>query len=212
MVDTLVDKGMVKDFADLYQLKKDQLIALERMGEKSSQNLLDGLAVSKQQPYARILYALGIRHVGIHAARILAQAFPSIDDLQKASFEKISSVMGIGPTVAESVRNFFADKENIELIARLKKVGLKFETEKPKTAQIFAGKTFVLTGGLQRYTREDATEKIVEMGGNVSSSVSKNTDFVLTGKEPGSKYDKAVALGIKIISEAEFVKMIKGKQ
>jgi DNA ligase (NAD+) len=212
MVDTLVDKGMVKDFADLYQLNKDDLIKLERMGEKSSQNLLDGLAATKQQPYARILYALGIRHVGIHAARILAQAFPSIDDLQKASFEKISSVMGFGPTVAESIRNFFADKENVELIARLKKVGLKFETEKPKTAQIFAGKTFILTGGLQHHTREEATEKIVAMGGNVSSSVSKNTDFVLAGKEPGSKYDKAVALGIKIISEAEFEKMIKGKQ
>jgi DNA ligase (NAD+) len=212
MVDTLVDKGMVKDFADLYQLNKDDLIKLERMGEKSSQNLLDGLAATKQQPYARILYALGIRHVGIHAARILAQAFPSIDDLQKASFEKISSVMGFGPTVAESIRNFFADKENVELIARLKKVGLKFETEKPKTAQIFAGKTFILTGGLQHHTREEATEKIVAMGGNVSSSVSKNTDFVLAGKEPGSKYDKAVSLGIKIISEAEFEKMIKGKQ
>jgi DNA ligase (NAD+) len=212
LVDTLVDKRMIKDFADLYQLKKEDLISLERMGEKSSQNLLDGLEASKQQPYARILYALGIRHVGIHAARILAQAFPSINDLKNASFEKISSVMGIGPTVAESIRNFFADNENIELINRLKKIGLKFAAEKPKGAQIFAGKSFVLTGGLEYYTREEATETIVALGGNVASSVSKNTDYVLAGKEPGSKYDKAVALGIKIINESEFKKMTKGKK
>lgn len=212
LINTLVDKGMVKDFADLFELKKEDLMNLERMGEKSTQNLLDALEKSKQQPYPRVLYALGIRHIGIHAARILAQAFPTIDDLQKASLEKISSVPGIGPTIAESIKNFFADKENVKLINRLKKIGLNFATEKPKKEQIFAGKTFVLTGGLENYTREQASELIVSLGGNVSSSVSKKTDYVLAGKDPGTKYDKAVALGIKIINEQEFEKMIKGKQ
>ncbi len=212
MVDTLVDKGLVKDFADLYHLKKEDLMSLERMGEKSSQNLIDGLEASKKQPYVRLLYALGIRHIGVHAARLLAQTFPSIDDLRKASFDDISSIIGIGPTVAESVKNFFADKENIQLIAKLKKVGLKFSAEKPKGTQILAGKTFVLTGSLEHYTREQVAELIVSLGGNVTSSVSKNTDYVLAGKEPGSKYDKAVALGIKIINESEFEKMIKEKK
>jgi len=212
MVNTLVDKGLVKDFADIYHLKKEDLLKLERMGEKSAQNLITAIEKSKQQPYARLLYALGIRHVGVHAARILAQAFPTIDDLQKAPLEKIASIRGIGPTVAESIKNFFADKKNTELIARLKKVGLKFAAEKPKGAQIFAGKTFVLTGALEHYTREQATELIVSLGGNVSSSVSKNTDYVVAGKDPGSKYDKAVALGIKIISEKELEKMIKERQ
>ncbi len=212
MVDTLVETGLVKDFADLYHLKKENLMSLERMGEKSSQNLIDGLEASKNQPYVRLLYALGIRHVGVHAARLLAQTFPSIDDLRKTSFDDISSIIGIGPTVAESVKNFFSDKENIQLIARLKKVDLKFSAVKPKGVQIFAGKTFVLTGGLGHYTREQAAELIVSLGGNVTSSVSKNTDYVLAGNEPGSKYDKAKALGIKIINESEFKKMIKGKK
>ncbi len=212
MVNTLVDKGLVKDYADLYHLKKDDLMSLERMGEKSAQNLIEAIAKSKQQPYARVLYALGIRHIGVHAARILAQAFPSIEDLQKASFEQIAAIRGIGPTVAESVKNFFAEKKNRELISRLKKVGLKFSTERPRVAQIFAGKIFVLTGGLEPYTREQVTELITALGGNVSSSVSKNTDYVLVGKEPGSKYDKAVALGVRIINEAEFERMIKEKR
>ena len=213
MVDTLVDKGLVKNFADLYQLKKADLLSLDRMGEKSTQNLLDGIEASKQQPYSRMLYALGIRQVGIHAARLLAQTFPAIDDLRKASFDDISSINGIGPTVAESVKNFFADKENVELITRLKKADLKFSAEKPKPgAQIFAGKSFVLTGSLQHYTRDQAAELIVGLGGNVSSSVSKRTDYVLAGKEPGSKYNKAKALAVKIISETEFEKMIKEKK
>ena len=212
MVDTLVDKGLVKDFADLYHLKKEDLMSLERMGEKSAQNLIDGLETSKKQPYVRLLYALGIRHVGVHAARLLVQTFTSIDDLRKASFDDISSIMGIGPTVAESVKNFFVDKENIQLIARLKKVGLKLSAEKPKGTQIFTGKTFVITGSLEHNTREQANELIVSLGGNVTSSVSKKTDYVLAGKEPGSKYDKAVALGLKIINELEFEKMIKVKQ
>lgn len=213
MVNTLVDKGLINDFADLYTLKYEDLIKLERMGDKSVKNLLAGIEKSKNQPYSRVLFALGIRHIGIHAARLLVANFPSIDKLAKATFTEISSIMGIGPTVAESVINFFKDEENRELIGRLKKVGLKFSEEvTKKTNQILLNKTFVLTGGLKNYTREQASEIIMNLGGNVSSSVSKNTDYVLVGTEPGSKYDKAKSLGIRIISEDDFIKMITKKK
>ncbi|MEO0072836.1 MAG: BRCT domain-containing protein, partial [candidate division WOR-3 bacterium] len=139
-------------------------------------------------------------------------AFPSIEKLQNATFEEISSVMGIGPTVAESIKNFFSDKENLRLIERLKKVGLKFsEKQEEIRKKPLAGKTFVITGTLKNYTREQATELIFRLGGNVSSSVSKKTDYLIVGAEPGSKYDKAKALGIKMISEEEFLKMISEK-
>ncbi|MEO0084085.1 MAG: NAD-dependent DNA ligase LigA [candidate division WOR-3 bacterium] len=212
IIETLVDKKLVKDFADLYHLKYEDLINLERMGDKSVNNLLTAIAESKQRPYSRVLFALGIRHVGIHTARLLISAFPSIDKLQQAKFEEIANIMGIGPTVAESIINFFSDKENIRLIERLKKVGLKFSEDiSTKAKKPLANKTFVLTGALKNYTREQASEIIINLGGNVSSSVSKNTDYVLVGENPGSKYDKAKALGVKIITEQEFIKMISGK-
>jgi DNA ligase (NAD+) len=213
MIDTLVDKGLVKDFADLYTLKFEDLIELERMGEKSVQNLLDGIEKSKQQPYSKVLFAFGIRHIGINAARLLVSRFPSIDKLSKATFDNILSIRGIGPTVAESVINFFRDKENRELIERLKKVGLRFSEDITKNInQPLINKSFVLTGGLKNYTREQASEIIMNLGGNVSSAVSRKTDFVLAGSEPGSKYDIAKVLGVKIISEDDFVKMIKIKK
>jgi DNA ligase (NAD+) len=210
MVNTLVDKNLVKDFADIYHLKYDHLIKLERMGDKSVNNLLQAINNSKIKPYSKVLFALGIRHIGIHAARLLVSDFPSIHELSKASFESISSIKGIGPAIAESITNFFRDKENIQLINRLKQIGLNFiETSAAPAKSIFADKTFVLTGTLNKYTREKATEIIINLGGNVSSSVSKNTDYVLAGAEPGSKYTKAKSLGIKIINEDEFDKMIK---
>ncbi|MEO0132524.1 MAG: NAD-dependent DNA ligase LigA [candidate division WOR-3 bacterium] len=212
LVNTLVDKKLVKDFADLYHLRYEDLIKLERMGDKSVKNLLSAIEKSKSRPYRNVLYALGIRHVGLHTAQVLTTAFPSIEKLQNATFEEISSVMGIGPTVAESIKNFFSDKENLRLIERLKKVGLKFsEKQEEIRKKPLAGKTFVITGTLKNYTREQATELIFRLGGNVSSSVSKKTDYLIVGAEPGSKYDKAKALGIKMISEEEFLKMISEK-
>lgn len=210
-IEILVDKGMVKDFADLYFLRKTDLMGLERMGEKSSENLLNALKNSKNRPYVRTLYALGIRNIGIHTAQILASVFPSIDDLRKATLEAISAIHGIGPTVAESIRNFFADKENLRLIERLKRVGLNFQQEKRKAQAgvSLQGKIFVITGTLKNYSREDAQELILSLGGNVSSSVSKKTDYLIVGSEPGSKYDKARELGIKMISEEEFEKLLK---
>jgi DNA ligase (NAD+) len=213
MVDTLVEKGLVKDFADLYTLKFEDLIKIERMGEKSVQNLLDGIKKSKNTSYNRVLFAFGIRHIGIHAARLLVSRFQSIDKLSKATFDDISSIRGIGPTVAESIINFFKDKENRQLIDGLKMVGLRFsEDVSKKIDQPLINKSFVLTGSLKNYTHEKASEIIMNLGGNVSSAVSKKTDFVLAGTEPGSKYDKAKTLGVKIISEDDFVKMIKIKK
>jgi len=208
LVEMLVEKKLVKDFADLYHLKLEQLTALDRMGKKSSANLLAALEKSKGQPYYKVLFALGIRHIGVHAARILAQSFPSFDALKKATREEIAGIYGIGPTVAESVVDFFEDPKNLELVNRLKKIGLNLEGDKGAAGpKPLTGKTFVLTGTLQHYTREQATELIISLGGNVSSSVSKKTDYVLAGEDPGSKYDKAKTLGVTIITEDEFVKL-----
>ncbi|MEO0075036.1 MAG: NAD-dependent DNA ligase LigA [candidate division WOR-3 bacterium] len=212
MVNNLVDKKMVKDFADLYYLSYDDLIKLERMGDKSVTNLLNAIQKSKSKPFSKVLFALGIRHIGIHAARLLVSNFPSIDALQNATFDEIANIKGMGPVIAESITNFFKDKENCNLISRLKKVGLNFsETFLTQYNPLIKDKTFVLTGTLKNYTREQATELIIKQGGNVSTSVSKKTDYLLVGKEPGSKYDKAKTLGIKIISEDEFIKMIGKK-
>jgi len=208
LVEQLVNKGLVKNFADLYDLKLEQLIELERMGKKSAENLLQALAESKKRHFARVLFGLGIRHIGIHAARLLAQHFGSIERLMKAGEAEIAQVPGIGPAVAESLKNFFSDKENVELIKRLKKAGLQFEEKGAVGPKPLAGKKFVLTGTLEHFTREAATEKILALGGTVSSSVSKNTDYVVVGKEPGSKLERARALGVKTVDEEEFLRLL----
>ncbi len=208
----LVETKLVKNFADLYELKLEQLMALERMGKKSAENLLQALEASKTRPFYRVLFGLGIRHIGIHAARILAQHFGSIERLMEAKSEEIAQVPGIGMAVAESLKNFFADRENVELINRLRKAGLKFEEEQATGPKPLKGKKFVLTGTLERFTREEATEMIMALGGSVSSSVSRNTDYVVVGKEPGSKLDRARALGVKTLDESEFLKLLGVEQ
>lgn len=208
LAEQLVRVGLVKNFADLYELKVDKLAELERMGKKSAQNLLDALERSKSRPFFRVLFGLGIRHIGIHAARLLSQHFGSIDRLMKAKEEEVASVPGIGPAVAESLKNFFADKENVELIRRLKKAGLQLKEREAEGPKPLAGKSFVLTGTLGHFTREQAIERIIALGGTVSSSVSRNTDYVVVGKEPGSKLDKAQALGVRTIGEEEFRQLI----
>ncbi len=212
-VEIFVDKGFIKDFSDIYKLKskKNEILKLERMGEKSTENLLQAIERSKERPFHRVLYALGIRHVGLGTAQILANAFNNIDELMKASKEKIESISGIGPIVAESIYNFFHTKENIELINKLKEVGVNFEREKKEEKKILSGKTFVVTGTLKNFTRQQIHELILSLGGNVGTSVSKKTDYLICGADPGSKLDKAKELGIKIISEEEFLEMIKGK-
>lgn len=205
-------RGLVRDFADLYELTKEQLVELERMGEKSAENLLESLRQSRERPFARVLFGLGIRNVGTHVARLLAREFGSMEGLARASAREIAAVPGIGPVVAELVRHFFADKENVRLVARLEKAGLRLREDRPAGPRPLAGKKFVLTGALEGLTREQAAEAIVELGGAVSSSVSKQTDYVVAGAAPGSKYDKAKALGIRIIGEPEFLELVGRKQ
>ncbi|WP_140944749.1 NAD-dependent DNA ligase LigA [Candidatus Thermokryptus mobilis] len=212
IVDKLVTLGFLKNYADIYELHrhKAKLVRIEGFGEKSVQNLLNSIENSKKQPFHRVLYAIGIRYVGSEIAKLLADAFGSIDNLMNASVEQISSVYGIGPRIAESVYKFFHDERNLELIRRLKEAGLNFEVKpEEKAKKKLAGKTFVFTGTLKNFTREEAKEKVEELGGKVSNSVSRKTDYVVVGENPGSKYDKARQLGVRIITEEEFLELIK---
>ncbi|RMH69439.1 MAG: NAD-dependent DNA ligase LigA [Gemmatimonadetes bacterium] len=211
LVDQLVEKGLIKNVADLYYLKLEDLITLERMGQKSSQNLLESLENSKSNPISRLIFGLGIRFVGQKAAQTLATQFKSIPALQQASIEDLQEIPDIGSVMAGSIVEFFQNEQNQRLIQRLGAAGVSLsdpDDEADPQPQIFAGKTIVLTGTLASFTRAQAAQQIEERGGRVSSSVSKKTDFVLAGENPGSKYDKAIKLGIPILSEAEFLEML----
>jgi DNA ligase (NAD+) len=211
LINLFVETGFLKTYADIYDLKekREELINIERLGEKSVDNLLNSIEKSKKQPFAKVLFALGIRYVGAGAAKKLADSLYSIDNLIKASEEEISSIHEIGPSISGSVKKFFSNKNNLHIIERLKKQGLQFSgVSKIKENTLFSGKTFVLTGTLSDFSREEAGEKIVNLGGKVTSGVSKNTDFVLVGENPGSKLSKAEKLGIKTINEKEFIKLL----
>lgn len=209
MVDQLVTAGLIRSYADLYILGLDDILPLERMAEKSATNLIQAIENSKQQPFERLLYALGIRHVGVTVARELAQAFGSLKALMQADVEAIASVHGIGIKIAESITTFFNQPKSVELVNRLITYGLKTEFEKTESSSTrFDGFTFVLTGTLPTLSRSDATEIIEKNGGKTSGSVSKNTTYVLAGDAAGSKLDKAQKLGIKVITEEEFLSMI----
>ncbi len=210
LIDQLVDKGLVKDVADLYYLKKEELVGLERMAEKSAQNIIDAIEKSKTKPLGKFLYALGIFHVGETTAEDLARHFPRLDDFFHLSEEELMKVEGIGPEVSASVVRFFKDRKNKESIERLKKAGIKLIEPKPKEKGKLAGKTFVFTGTLKSYGRDEARNLVESLGGTTASSVSKKVDFVVVGEDPGSKADKARELGIKTLTEEEFKKMIAG--
>ena len=208
LVDQLLAQKLVQSIPDLYHLKKEDLVKLERMGPKSAQNLLDQIEASKHQDLARLLYALGIRYVGERTAQTLAEHFQSLEALSKASLEELLALPDIGPKVAESIVFFFQQKENQELIRRLKEVGVRGEakvTTEP-TAQPFVGLTFVLTGELEHYTRDEAREIIERLGGRVTSSVSRKTSVVIVGRNPGSKLQKAKDYNITIWDEEEFLR------
>jgi DNA ligase (NAD+) len=204
LVEQLVARKLVSNLADLYDLTLPKLVELERMGEKSAQSILDGLEDSKTRPFARVLYGLGIRHVGAHAARALVQGFSSWEKLAATSKDVVAETPGVGPAVAESLANFLADKENRQLAARLRKAGLNFEEQTAAGPRPLAGRKFVLTGSLARLSREQASELILSLGGSVSSSVSKRTDYVVAGASPGTKLDRARELGVRVLSEDEF--------
>jgi DNA ligase (NAD+) len=208
IIDRFIEEGLISNAVDIFKLKKEDIASLFRFGEKSAQNLIDSIEKAKKIPLARFIYALGIRHVGEQTAIDLANYFGSIEKLKKASFQEINSIPDIGDVVAKSIYDFFRNKENLKLIDELMKVGVKIISPKKVEAKL-KGLTFVFTGALKTMTRDEAKEKVRLLGGNVSSSVSKKTDYVVCGEYPGSKYEKAKKLGVKIISEEEFLKMIK---
>ena len=212
IVDQLVDKGIVKDVADLYTLKLEQLAELERMAEKSAQNLLDEIAASKKNPLARLIYALGIRMVGERTAEFLAAHFSSLEELATAEEEQLFNVGEVGPKVAAAIAEFFSEPRNRQLIKKLEKVGARpVEEKRVVRSQKFAGKSFVFTGTLEHRSREEAGQLVMQHGGKISSSVSKKTDYVVVGSDPGSKYDKAKSLGVRILTESDFEKLLASK-
>lgn len=210
VIDLLVSEGLVHNIADLYDLRQERVADLERMGKKSAANLADGIAASKNLPFHRTLFGLGIRFVGEGVAKILADNFPSITALQQATREELESIEGIGPRIAESVVRFFRDGHNLRLIDRLLRAGVPMKSGKKKSESraAFAGKTFVLTGTLESMSRDEAKERIETAGGKTSSSVSAKTDYVIAGTEAGSKLRKAEELKVAVLSEKEFLKML----
>jgi len=209
IVDQLVEKRMVKDIADLYSLKVDEVAELERMGEKSAQNLIDEIDGSKKQPLDRLIYALGIQFVGERTGQLLAEDFSSVDELAAASAEELENVPEVGPKVAQSITEFFSEAANRNVIKKLNKAAVRPRAEKREVkSNKLEGKSFVFTGGLANRSREEAGALVVENGGKVIGSVSKKTDYVVVGTDPGSKYDKAKELGVTILDEREFEKLI----
>ena len=211
LVDQLVDGGFLKDISDLFELELEELASLERMGEKSAHNLIDEIGASRELRFSKVIYGLGIRHVGERTAQILAEYFHSMDRLMGSSQAELEQVPEIGPVVAETIYRFMREAHNRKLIARLEGFGLQMESRGPppdRPEQVFAGQTIVITGTLEAMTREEARQMIEERGGRVTAAVSKKTDFVLAGADPGSKFEKAVKHDIRVVDESEFRKML----
>jgi DNA ligase (NAD+) len=212
IVDQLVDKGLVKDVADLYTLTLDKLSALDRMAEKSAQNLLDEIEASKKLPLSRLIHALGIMFVGERTGQLLAEHFSSLDEFAAATEEQLESVPEVGPKVSSSIVEFFSEAANRNILKKLQKAGVRPTGQKREMkSQKFAGKSFVFTGGLANRSREEAGELVLQHGGKISGSVSKKTDYVVVGTDPGSKFDKAKELGVPVLTESEFEKLLSAK-
>jgi DNA ligase (NAD+) len=208
LVNQLTDRGLVKNVADIYKLTKADLLSLERMGDKSAQNVLDEIEASKKLPLERVIYGLGIRFVGERTAQFLAENFGSMDALMSATEEDLQQVNEVGPRIAESILEFFHEASNRKLIERLRDAGLTFTGKKKERGTKLAGKTFVLTGTLARYSRDEAKKMIEDAGGRVSGSVSKKTDYVVAGSDAGSKLDKAKELKVPVIDEKEMEELV----
>ncbi len=202
------DEGLITDAADIFTLRKEDISILERFGEKSAENIVEEIKSKKKIPLNRFLQALGIVHVGEETARDLANHFETLGNIIKAPHERLAEIENIGPKVADSVYEFFQDKNNINFIEKLKKNGVIVERAKGNKGGKFSGKTFVLTGTLQNMSREIAKERILKEGGKVAGSVSKNTSYVVAGEEAGSKLANAQKLGVKILNEGEFLKLL----
>ena len=207
----LIDEHLIENSADIYSIKKDDLVNIDKLGEKSAQNLINAIENSKKNCLSRLLFGLGIRHIGQSAAREIAKHFKNIDALISASAEEIAEIDDIGMIMANSVREFFDEERNIKIIDEFKaqSVNTEYIDESANFDNRFEGKTFVVTGTLETLKRAEAEALIENYGGKASKSVSKNTDYVLAGESAGSKLDKAQSLGITVIDETEFLKMVE---
>ncbi len=212
LVEQLVDSGLVKNPAELYTLQKQEVLGLERMGDKSAENLIKGIEDSKHRPFERVLLGLGIRHIGKGAAIILANAFKNIDALMAATPDQLEAIRDIGPIVARSVADYFNDPDTLAVISQLREAGVNFEQEEAGGNDEFEGLTFVLTGSMESMTRDEAGEKIRARGGKVSSSVSKNTSYLVAGESAGSKLAKAEQLGVTVLTEEQFIGLLGSDQ
>ncbi|HEY4744616.1 MAG TPA: NAD-dependent DNA ligase LigA, partial [Desulfuromonadaceae bacterium] len=207
-IEQLLSLGLVHSVADLYRLTRDDFMRFERMGDKLAANLLAAIANSKQRDLGRFIFALGIRHVGERTAKSLAQAFGSLENLEHATFEELTSIRDIGATVAQSIRTFFANQENIAVIQHMLELGVAPAAEEKRVGGRFTGKSFVFTGKLSRFTREDAARLVENEGGSAVGSVSKKTDYVVAGEDAGSKLAKARELGVTVLTEEEFLDLM----
>ena len=208
IVEALIEKGLVKSPADIYYLTLEELKSLWQKGGKAAEKLLASIQASKEQDVSRLIFALGIRQVGAKAGKVLAAAFGSLDGLMNATLEELTAVPDVGEITARNIADWFAQPQSKHMVERLREAGVNFESKRVITDARFAGKTFVLTGALSKFTREEATEKIELLGGKASGSVSKKTSFVVVGENAGSKERKARELGIPILTEDEFLEMI----
>ena len=210
IIDQLMNKELISNIADIYSLKFDDVASLKKNGKKFAENLINAIENSKNNELHRLITALGIRHVGSKASKVLARKFKTLENLANADFDTLSQINDIGPIVANSIVEFFSQEQTKDLIERLKGYGVNMEdTSKVNEDSRFEGLTFVLTGSLVEFTRDEASEIIENMGGKVSGSVSKKTSYVLAGEDAGSKLTKAESLGVTVISEQEFKEMIK---
>lgn len=211
LCDRLVDEGIVRDVADLYFITRGQLTSMDRLGEKSADNLLKSIAESRSRPLARLVLGLGIRHVGFETAELLANHFRSLDALENAPEAEIMRVAGIGPIVAASVARFFGEPRNRDLLSKLREAGLRMFEEGSAShgVLLLAGKTFVLTGRLQSLSRSEAGEMLKKLGARVTDAVSKSTDFLVAGEDPGSKLDRARSLGVTVLTEEQLLGMVR---
>lgn len=210
VIDALMDAGLIADAADLFKLKKEDFLNLDRFAEKSAENAVTAIKDRKEISFDKFIYALGIDHVGTETAFVLAKKFRTLENFKKATLDDLESINDIGPVVAKSIHEWLGHKYNLKLLDKFQEFGVKIIEEKEnKNSKKLEGKTFVLTGTLEAMGRDDAKDKIRSLGGDVSSSVSKNTSYVVAGGEPGSKYDKAIELGVPVLTEEEFLKLIK---